>query len=175
MSDQHQLFEQLKQIKNDTAISGNGTLDVIGNAHENLIKNFAACGGQKAGEFYTPPEVSDQIEGLLDPQPSDSICDPACGSGSLLMKCGRKVVANHGSKQYALCGQEVIGSTWSPAKMYMFLRGVLFLDSNEGKIRKLPQDMPVMLTIIAVIQKLLTGKRRVQLSGQNSKVITYGN
>lgn len=100
-----------------------GTLDVIGNAYEYLIKNFAASGGQKAGEFYTPPEVSDLIAELLDPQPGDSICDPACGSGSLLMKCGRKVVANHGSKQYALYGQEAIGSTWSLAKMNMFLHG----------------------------------------------------
>lgn len=100
-----------------------GTLDVIGNAYEYLIKNFAASGGQKAGEFYTPPEVSDLISELLDPQPGESICDPACGSGSLLMKCGRKVVANHGSKQYALYGQEAIGSTWSLAKMNMFLHG----------------------------------------------------
>lgn len=100
-----------------------GTLDVIGNAYEYMIKLFAASGGQKAGEFYTPPEVSDLIAELLDPQPGDTICDPACGSGSLLMKCGRKVVANHGSKQYALYGQEAIGSTWSLAKMNMFLHG----------------------------------------------------
>ncbi|MBM5572096.1 MULTISPECIES: type I restriction-modification system subunit M [Deefgea] len=100
-----------------------GTLDIIGNGYEFLIKNFAASGGQKAGEFYTPPEVSELIAELLDPQPGDSICDPACGSASLLMKCGRKVVSNHGSKNYALYGQEAIGSTWSLAKMNMFLHG----------------------------------------------------
>ena len=100
-----------------------GSLDVIGNAYEYLIKHFAASGGQKAGEFYTPPEISDLIAELLDPQPGDSICDPACGSGSLLMKCGRKVIANHDSKEYALFGQEAIGSTWSLAKMNMFLHG----------------------------------------------------
>ncbi|WP_199052530.1 type I restriction-modification system subunit M [Aquitalea sp. ASV15] len=100
-----------------------GTLDIIGNGYEFLIKNFAASGGQKAGEFYTPPEVSELIAELLDPQPGDTICDPACGSASLLMKCGRKVVANHGSKNYALYGQEAIGSTWSLAKMNMFLHG----------------------------------------------------
>ncbi|MGB0466650.1 MAG: type I restriction-modification system subunit M [Pontibacterium sp.] len=100
-----------------------GTLDVIGNAYEYLIKNFAASGGQKAGEFYTPPEVSDLIAELLEPQPGDSICDPACGSASLLMKCGNKIRLNHDSKQYALYGQEAIGSTWSLAKMNMFLHG----------------------------------------------------
>jgi len=100
-----------------------GTLDLIGNAYEYMIKNFAASGGQKAGEFYTPPEVSDLIAELLDPQPGDSICDPACGSASLLMKCGTKVRNNHNSKNYALYGQEAIGSTWSLAKMNMFLHG----------------------------------------------------
>lgn len=100
-----------------------GTLDVIGNAYEYLIKNFAASGGQKAGEFYTPPEISDLIAELLEPLPGDTICDPACGSGSLLMKCGRKVVQAHGQKHYALYGQEAIGSTWSLAKMNMFLHG----------------------------------------------------
>ena len=100
-----------------------GNLDVIGNAYEYLIALFAAGGGKSAGEFYTPPEVSDLIAELLDPQPGDTICDPACGSGSLLMKCGRKVVANHDSREYALYGQEAIGSTWSLAKMNMFLHG----------------------------------------------------
>jgi type I restriction enzyme M protein len=100
-----------------------GSLDLIGNAYEYLIKNFAAGGGQKAGEFYTPPEVSDLIAELMNPIPGDSICDPTCGSGSLLMKCGRKIREKSKSKKYALYGQEAIGSTWSLAKMNMFLHG----------------------------------------------------
>lgn len=100
-----------------------GGLDVIGNAYEYLIGKFAANSGQKAGEYYTPPEVSELMAELLDPQPGDTICDPACGSASLLMKCGRKVTQNHSSKQYELYGQEAIGSTWSLAKMNMFLHG----------------------------------------------------
>ncbi len=101
-----------------------GNLDVIGNGYEFLIKNFAASGGQKAGEFYTPPEVSELLARLLSPKPGDKICDPACGSASLLMTCGRQVTQNHnGSKAYELLGQEAIGSTWSFAKMNMFLHG----------------------------------------------------
>ncbi|MBU2977429.1 type I restriction-modification system subunit M [Alteromonas sp. C1M14] len=100
-----------------------GSLDVIGNAYEYLIKHFAASSGKSAGEFYTPPEVSDLLSIILEPQQGDTICDPACGSGSLLMKCGKQVQKNSGSKQYALFGQEAIGSTWSLAKMNMFLHG----------------------------------------------------
>ena len=100
-----------------------GSLDVIGNAYEFLIKHFAASSGKSAGEFYTPPEVSDLLSIILEPQQGDTICDPACGSGSLLMKCGKQIQKNSGSKQYALFGQEAIGSTWSLAKMNMFLHG----------------------------------------------------
>lgn len=100
-----------------------GSLDVIGNAYEYLIKYFAAEGGASAGEFYTPPEVSDLLATLLAPVKGDSICDPACGSGSLLMKCGAMVRKNSGTKEYALFGQEAIGSTWALAKMNMFLHG----------------------------------------------------
>lgn len=101
-----------------------GSLDVIGNAYEYLIKHFAAGSGKSAGEFYTPPEVSDLLSILLEPEEGDQICDPACGSGSLLMKCGKQIQKNYnGSKKYALFGQEAIGSTWSLAKMNMFLHG----------------------------------------------------
>jgi type I restriction enzyme M protein len=77
-------------------------LDIIGNAYEYLIGKFAAGAGKKAGEFYTPPEVSCLLAKLLAPQPGDRIYDPACGSGSLLIKCAEEV----GSDNYALYGQE---------------------------------------------------------------------
>ncbi|WP_284126590.1 type I restriction-modification system subunit M [Parerythrobacter aestuarii] len=101
-----------------------GNLDVIGNAYEFLIKNFAADAGRKAGEFYTPPEVSELMAEIMDMAEGEEACDPTCGSGSLLMKCGRRVQAKFGgSKKYALFGQESIGSTWALAKMNMFLHG----------------------------------------------------
>ncbi|WP_372862196.1 type I restriction-modification system subunit M [Psychrobacter sp.] len=100
-----------------------GSLDVIGNAYEFLIKHFAASSGATAGEFYTPPEVSNLLATILEPVEGDEICDPACGSGSLLIKCGAMVRKNSNSKKYALYGQEAIGSTWALAKMNMFLHG----------------------------------------------------
>jgi type I restriction enzyme M protein len=99
-----------------------GNLDIIGNAYEFLIKSFASTSGKSAGEFYTPPEVSELIAELVAPQEGDEICDPACGSGSLLLKCANQITKVHaGSKKYALYGQEAIGSTWALAKMNMFL------------------------------------------------------
>lgn len=100
-----------------------GQLDIIGNAYEFLIKNFASTSGKKAGEFYTPPEVSTLMARLMEPQEGDEVCDPTCGSGSLLMKCGRLIRERTGSRKYALYGQEAIGSTWALAKMNMFLHG----------------------------------------------------
>jgi len=124
-----------------------GKLDVIGNAYEYLIKNFASTSGKKAGEFYTPPEVSELMAEIVDPEEGDEICDPACGSASLLLKCSNQIRKRHaGSKNFALFGQEAIGSTWALAKMNMFLHGIdnhklewgdtirnpLLLDENGG-------------------------------------------
>ncbi|PWQ94495.1 type I restriction-modification system subunit M [Leucothrix arctica] len=118
------LLEDFGKDTLNLAPSRVGTLDVIGNAYEYLIKHFASSSGKSAGEFYTPPEVSDLLSIILEPQEGDTICDPACGSGSLLMKCGKQIQKNfNGSKKYALYGQEAIGSTWSLAKMNMFLHG----------------------------------------------------
>ena len=93
--------------------------DIIGDVYEYLIGRFAAGAGKKAGEFYTPPEVSTLLARLVKPKKGDRICDPACGSGSLLIKVGRQV----GSDDHFLAGQESNGSTWALAKMNMFLHG----------------------------------------------------
>lgn len=106
-----------------------GNLDVIGNAYEYLIGRFAAGAGKKAGEFYTPPEVSLLLARLLDPKPGERICDPACGSGSLLLKCARHVREANKSDNYSLYGQESINGTWALCMMNMFLH-----DENAPRI-----------------------------------------
>ena len=119
-----ELIEVFAEHELDLRPSRVGKLDIIGNAYEYLIAKFAAGGGSTAGQFFTPPEVSDLMAEILNPQEGDEMCDPCTGSGSLIMKCGRKVQQNHkGSKNYALFGQESIGSTWALAKMNMFLHG----------------------------------------------------
>ncbi|GEP96757.1 type I restriction-modification system subunit M [Chitinophaga cymbidii] len=91
--------------------------DVIGDAYEYLIARFASEAGKKAGEFYTPGEVSTLLAKLVDAQPGNRICDPTCGSGSLLIKVAREV----GNNNFSLYGQENNGSTWALARMNMFL------------------------------------------------------
>ena len=91
--------------------------DVIGDAYEYLIGNFAAGAGKKAGEFYTASKVSQLLAKLVEPKAGDRICDPTCGSGSLLLKVAKEV----GSTNVSLNGQEVNGSTYALARMNMFL------------------------------------------------------
>ena len=76
-----------------------GSLDIIGNAYEYLIKHFAAGSGATAGEYYTPPEVLTLLATVLEPGEGDDICDPCTGSGSLLLKCGAMVRKNSGYKK----------------------------------------------------------------------------
>jgi type I restriction enzyme M protein len=97
-----------------------GHMDIIGDVYEYLIARFAAQAGKKAGEFYTPGEVSETLARLVAPKPGDRICDPTCGSGSLLLKAARQV----GSRDFSLYGQEMNGSTWALCKMNMFLHDV---------------------------------------------------
>lgn len=93
--------------------------DVIGNTYIYLIEKFASDAGKKAGEFYTPHAVSTLLAKVARPKDGDKICDPACGSGGLLVEAAREV----GSRNYALFGMEVNGSTWALARMNMFLHG----------------------------------------------------
>jgi len=94
--------------------------DVIGNTYIYLIERFASDAGKKAGEFYTPRQVSKLLARLTRPKAGDRICDPTCGSGGLLIEAADVIEAT-GSRDFALFGQEVNGSTWALARMNMFL------------------------------------------------------
>ena len=93
--------------------------DVIGDAYMYLVSTFASDAGKKTGDFFTPAEVSSLLAKLTKSNPGARICDPTCGSGSLLIKAGQEV----GSNNFSLYGQEVNGSTWALAMMNMFLHG----------------------------------------------------
>lgn len=91
--------------------------DQIGDAYEYLMAAFASGAGKKAGEFFTPSQVSTLLAKLLAPRPGERLCDPTCGSGSLLIKLARQV----GNENFTLYGQDVNGTTWAMARMNMFL------------------------------------------------------
>ncbi|ASW42860.1 type I restriction-modification system subunit M [Clostridium isatidis] len=94
--------------------------DVIGDAYEFLIANFASNAGKKGGEFYTPGEVSTLLAMLVGAKDGDRIYDPTCGSGSLLIKAAKEV----GTQNFRLYGQERNGQTHALAKMNMFLHEI---------------------------------------------------
>jgi type I restriction enzyme M protein len=91
--------------------------DIIGNTYIYLIERFASDSGKKAGEFFTPLNVTRLVAKLVQPKKGDKICDPACGSGGLLVQAAREV----DSDDVALYGQESNGSTWALCRMNMFL------------------------------------------------------
>lgn len=101
--------------------------DAIGDAYEFLISNFASDAGKKAGEFFTPSEVSLLLAKLTKGEAGSKIYDPTCGSGSLLIKAAQQLDSKNArierSRNVALYGQENNGSTWALAVMNMFLHG----------------------------------------------------
>jgi len=99
--------------------------DVLGQAYEYLLKNFADESGKKAGEFFTPRQVVRLIVRILDPQPGESVYDPAAGSGGMLVET-IDTVRSHGgdTRTLRLYGQEVNLTTAAIARMNMFLHEI---------------------------------------------------
>jgi type I restriction enzyme M protein len=103
----------------------NTELDVLGDAYEYLIGQFASGAGKKAGEFYTPQEVSKILAKIVTTgkHKLKSVYDPTCGSGSLLLRVAREV------KDVAMFyGQEMNRTTYNLARMNMILHGVHYRD-----------------------------------------------
>jgi len=115
---------RLKNLLKDFAVenmdlrpSQIGSADIIGNTYMYLISKFASDAGKKGGEFYTPDSVAILLAKLMQPKKGNRICDPACGSGSLLIRAAEQIR----NRDYSLYGQESNGSTWALARMNMFL------------------------------------------------------
>jgi type I restriction enzyme M protein len=113
------LIEDFADPRLDLRPSRVGDRDLIGGAYQYLIEHFASDAGKKGGEFYTPPEVSTLLAKLLQPKKGARICDPACGSGLLLIRVADEV----GDNDFSLFGQESNGSAWALCRMNMFLHG----------------------------------------------------
>lgn len=113
--------------------------DLLGNAYEYLIKHFADLTNKKAGEFYTPRSVVHLLGLILDPHEGESIYDPACGTGGMLLECVDHLKDN--SEDYrtlSLYGQEKNLTSSSIARMNMFLHGIEDFQIYRGDTLKNP-------------------------------------
>ncbi len=112
--------------------------DLMGDAYEILLKKFADDSKAKAGEFYTPRPVVQLLIRILNPQPGDSVYDPACGSGGMLIE------AVHHMNHSSLCcgcifGQEKNVVNSAIAKMNLFLHGASDFNIMQGDTLRYPK------------------------------------
>jgi len=124
------LIEHFSQQKLTTS---NVPDDQLGNAYEYLIKEFADDSGHTAAEFYTNRTVVKLMTMIIDPQPGESVYDPTCGSGGLLLNCALHLKEE--GKEYRnlkLYGQEINLITSAIARMNMFMHGIEEFDVARG-------------------------------------------
>lgn len=99
--------------------------DILGRAYEYLIKQFADDAGAKAGEFFTPPEVVDTLVRILEPKRGDTIYDPTCGSGGMLIHSADYLKEHrHRPDTARYFGQEMNWATYAIAKINAILHGM---------------------------------------------------
>lgn len=104
--------------------------DMLGDAYEYLIKQFADDAGKKGGEFYTPKGVVQLVVRLLDPRPGMSVYDPTCGSGGMLVESAHHIAGLPGGEllggkpNVLLYGQEKNLGTWAIAKLNLYLHNM---------------------------------------------------
>ena len=111
--------------------------DVIGDAYEYMIGEFATMAGKKAGSFFTPQQVSEIMAQIVAPKENDRVYDPTCGSGSLLIRAARK----GGFDKVQMYGQERNSSALSMARMNMFIHGIKDANIKWGDTLANPQHL----------------------------------
>ncbi len=119
----------------------NATTDIIGDGYEFLIKKFADATNKKAGEFYTPRSVVRLMVNILEPQEGETIYDPACGTGGMLLGAVAHV-RDHGGDPRTfygkLYGQEKNLTTASVARMNLLLHGLEDFSIERGDTLRAP-------------------------------------
>ncbi|MDZ8117395.1 type I restriction-modification system subunit M [Pontiella agarivorans] len=113
--------------------------DMLGQAYEYLIKHFADLTNKKAGEFYTPRSVVHLLGLILDPHEGESVYDPACGTGGMLLECVDHLKQNNEDyRTLKLFGQEKNLTSSSIARMNMFLHGMEDFEIIRGDTLRNP-------------------------------------
>ena len=119
---------------------GNMSHDVLGGAYEYLLKRFSDGSGTRAGQFFTPREVVELIVEVLDPKGFESVYDPACGSGGMLIASANLLKAR-GGRGYTLSlyGQEAVPDTAGVARMNLFMHNLTQFQVEVGDTLKDPR------------------------------------
>jgi type I restriction enzyme M protein len=115
--------------------------DILGQSYEYLIKKFADATNKKAGEFYTPRSVVRLMVNILDPKEGESIYDPACGTGGMLLEAIHHVKEHHGDDRTLwgrLFAQEKNLTTSAIARMNLFLHGASDFQVVRGDTLRQP-------------------------------------
>lgn len=113
--------------------------DILGQAYEYLIKQFADLTNKKAGEFYTPRSVVHLIGLMVDAQEGESIYDPACGTGGMLLECIEHLrEAGRDYRTLKMFGQEKNLTTSTITRINMFLHGIEDFDIVRGDTLRQP-------------------------------------
>lgn len=124
-------------------------IDVLGDAYEYLIGQFAASAGKKAGEFYTPQQVSKLLAKLvtIGKNKLKNVYDPTCGSGSLLLRVAKE------TDVVSFYGQEKVATTYNLARMNMLLHGIPFnhFDIENNDTLEHPNEDHMQLRFDAVV------------------------
>ena len=138
----------LIHLINDIPMNGKQDYDVLGFIYEYLISSFAANAGKKAGEFYTPHEVSVLMSEIMAEHLKDrdniQIYDPTSGSGSLLINIGQSVEKRlDGENNIRYFAQELKQNTYNLTRMNLFMRGILPNNIVTRNADTLEDDWPL--------------------------------
>ncbi|TDS11716.1 type I restriction-modification system subunit M [Sphingobacterium paludis] len=119
------LIDLIEHFSQYELSNSNVEADILGNAYEYLIKHFADLTNKKAGEFYTPRSIVRLLDLILDPKASESVYDPACGTGGMLLECVDHLREKEEDyRTLKLFGQEKNLTSSAIARMNMFLHGM---------------------------------------------------
>jgi type I restriction enzyme M protein len=141
------LWQLVKSISRLPKLSGevlsSGQLGQVGDA---FLFRVAEAAGRRGAAYVTPPSIIDLLVELLELQPGMSVCDPACGAGSLLAACARRIArGTHpsceeaASGEWALHGQEKNLDAWSLCRMNLLLHGLFNTRIEPGDVLRSPR------------------------------------
>jgi type I restriction enzyme M protein len=133
------LIDLVEHFSQYSLSNSNVDPDMLGQAYEYLIKHFADLTNKKAGEFYTPRSVVHLLGLVLDPHEGETIYDPACGTGGMLLECVSHLKENNEDyRTLKLFGQEKNLTSSSIARMNMFLHGIEDFEIFRGDTLRNP-------------------------------------